>query len=56
MDTYISQGLKAVLRVQMSLKDKTKAELPGNIKTTSVNIYGLKWKRVGELQDIARKK
>ena len=38
------------------LKDKTKAELLGNIKSAGVDIYLVKGNRVVELQDIDRKK
>ena len=34
---------------ELSLKDKTKAELLGNIKSSSVDIYVVKYKKVGEL-------
>ena len=37
------------------LKYKTKAQLLGNIKISGVDIYVVKDKKVGGLQDIARK-
>ena len=37
------------------LKYKTKAELIGNIKSAGTDISILKWKRLGELQDISHK-
>ena len=38
------------------LKYKTKVELLGNLKSAGVDIFVLKGKRVGEMQDISCKK
>ena len=41
---------------QLQLKDNTKAQLLGNLKSSGVDISVVNGKRVGEMQDISRKK